>query len=117
MTNKQLDKALLCDLKNIMGDEFTNLINVFIADSEKRLSLLSTALLVDHDTEEVRKLAHGLKGSSANMAAENLQMACQKMEAIGKELTLAEAKELLPTIESIYQEVKQELLVFRDGLE
>ncbi len=114
MIKKQIDKALLYDLKSIMGDEFTNLINVFIADSENRLVLLSTAL-INNDTEEVRKLAHGLKGSSANMTAENLQMACQKMEAVGKELTLAEAKELLPVIDVIYQEVKQELLTFRDS--
>ena len=92
-----IDEAVLNDLKDIMGEDFQQLVTTFIQDSIERLSKLSAAIAAN-DNEQVRFIAHGFKGSALNLSALELTELCRQLEAMGRDNQLAQA---LPTLEAI----------------
>ncbi|MBL8368444.1 MAG: Hpt domain-containing protein [Candidatus Accumulibacter sp.] len=51
------------------------------------------------DAEALRKAAHALKSSSANLGAEYLTTLCRQLEAVTRQETLVSAKPLLQEVE------------------
>lgn len=96
-------------LKEVMEDEFKDLVQLYITDSEKRFSDLDQAL-DNHDVEQIKQLAHSFKGASANLAATDLAELCFNLERMGTENKLAGSQELLQLIHLEYDRVKAYLL-------
>jgi len=78
-----INKEMIEELKELMEDDFPLLINTFLEDSEKRLADLNLAL-AENNANEVRELAHGFKGSSANLGAEKLAEISSVLETMGR---------------------------------
>ena len=89
MADTHLDLELLSELREVMEDEFSTLIDTFLADSEERLRRLTVAV----DANQVLETAHSFKGSSSNMGAIRLADLCHELElkAQGQNLSGAEA--------------------------
>lgn len=108
MSEASLSLEALEELKDIMGDEFSLLIETFLNDSITRVDALSTAIATD-DAETVRSSAHSFKGSSSNICALQLTELCRQMEAMGKDGNLSAAGELLEQIKAEFAAVQAAL--------
>ncbi|HVB84288.1 MAG TPA: ATP-binding protein [Rhodanobacteraceae bacterium] len=74
-----LDRAVLADLEDIMGDELRMLVDMFLADSPKRLAALSAAAAAG-DTATLQGQAHALKSASANLGTRALSAHAKALE-------------------------------------
>lgn len=79
MTELYLDEALFEELRDILEDEFPVLISTYIHDSGLRVNDLRAAMTLG-DADAVRKAAHSLKGSSANLGLVYLANLCRIVE-------------------------------------
>ncbi len=62
------------ELKDILGDGFTELVDTFLADAEKHVGYLEEFVCAG-DLTALERPAHALKGSSANVGAMELMAA------------------------------------------
>ncbi len=104
-----LDKSSLMALKEIMGSDFKNLIDIFIEDSEARIKQLGNLLKTDN-ADEIRKMAHSIKGSSGNLYATRMSDFCLDLEKQAHENDLRNANTLHQQIAEEFILVKNELL-------
>ncbi|MGB1221428.1 MAG: Hpt domain-containing protein [Alcanivoracaceae bacterium] len=79
MTDTIVDQALVSELKDVMGEGFSALVDSFRADAEKRLGALEQHL-ADADPEALRQQAHSFKGSSGNVGAVQVADLCLSLE-------------------------------------
>ena len=99
------DQESLLILQEVMDDEFPDLVNVYIRDSDERLPLLRQA--VDRqDPTTVRELAHSFQGASSNVSAQVLASLCYELEKAGRDQALGSAFDQLNAIEYEYQQVR-----------
>ena len=80
MADKHLDPDALSALREVMGEEFSTLIETFLVDSEDRLRLLREA----KSAARLNEIAHSFKGSSSNMGAVRLAELCGQLEQDAK---------------------------------
>ncbi len=100
----QEDKELLFELLEIFTEDF----------GEKR-ELLSTAV-AGKDYEQIRGIAHSIKGASGNISAKVLRTICVTLEDMGKNNNLDGIEDLLVNLDKSFEhltarieEVKKEL--------
>lgn len=111
----ELDKASHFDtealtmLEEIMENEFPELIQVFISDSDPRLSAMQQAL-DNQDCSGLRELAHSFKGASGNLSALPLAELCFKIEEKARVADLEGVQDLINRSGTEYQTVKSILL-------
>ncbi|MCG8311682.1 MAG: Hpt domain-containing protein [Pseudomonadales bacterium] len=103
-----VDVDALGELKDIMEDEFDILIDTFIADSEAKIATLQEVIDAA-DAEELRKVAHSLKGSSSNICAAQFSELARQLEHMGKEGSTDGAA-------AIYENLKQEFVSVTETL-
>jgi PAS domain S-box-containing protein len=79
-----LDQATIVQLREALTPEMREqLLDTFDCQQKKCISDLGEA--VQHgDREEVRRLAHLLKGSSASLGATSLRLCCERLEHVGR---------------------------------
>jgi PAS domain S-box-containing protein len=80
-------------------DFFIEMLGEFVEHLEERMQLLRKALAAQ-DAEELARLAHNLKGASANFNAEELNKAALELEVRSKNGDLGGAAELIARIEA-----------------
>lgn len=103
------DTEALTMLEEIMEDEFPELIQVFIADSDPRLSAMQQAF-DNQDCSSLRELAHSFKGASGNLSALPLADICFKIEEKARDGSLGGVQDLINQSDNEYQAVKSILL-------
>jgi HPt (histidine-containing phosphotransfer) domain-containing protein len=93
-----LDRARLEDAS--AGDEefLRELVDIYVEDAEERLAEIKEAL-ISADEEALGRTAHQLKGSSANMGVVCVADHAKKMEDLAREHAIADAAEILPSLE------------------
>ena len=99
-----VDVEALAELKDIMEDEFDILIETFVNDSEAKISTLSDVIAAG-DAEELRKVAHSLKGSSSNVCAAQFSEYARQLEHMGKEGETAGAPEVFEQLKAEFSNV------------
>lgn len=109
MVNSVIDLPALTQLQELMGDDFAELVQVFVQDAEKRIEQIKQAITVE-DSALVADLVHGLKGSAMNLSATQLSKWCGQLEQQSRVGDLSQAERLMPLIELEYQQAKQALL-------
>ena len=110
--DSHIDHDTLATLREVMEDDFGQLIETFLSDSESRVSHLQRAL-AEGDSEALRRAAHSLKGSCSNIGASVLGSLCQSIEQAASqgELTGLECK--LVELQSEFNQVKAQLDIYR----
>ncbi|MFL6710465.1 MAG: response regulator [Massilia sp.] len=83
-------------------------VTAFITDTPRQFPTLQTAL-AQADATALRKIAHSLKSSSANVGAEALAQLCKALELLGRSNSTEGAASLLADIEHEYQAVRLSL--------
>jgi len=105
-----LDKETLISLKNAMEDDFDELISVFFESSRQLISDLWKALN-DQQFTLLKRHAHSLKSSSANLGALNLSSMAESIELQCKDNIKVESTQL-NAIEEEYLRVENALKAF-----
>lgn len=82
--NVILDQEIIKDLHAMGTEAFASLRDLFISEGEETLAMLSQDLM-NQDPEEIRRMAHSLKGSALNMGAAELSEAARQLEFAAKE--------------------------------
>lgn len=95
MADIHLDPDVLSALRDVMEEEFSTLIDTFLADSAQRLQVLKHAV----DTQQLLEAAHSFKGSSSNMGAIHLAELCHELEQRAKSGEVATIPSLIAKIE------------------
>ena len=104
-TGQHLDMDALNELKQVMGDEFSLLIETFENDSVLRIEAIREAVATA-DPDAIRRAAHNFKGSAGNMGAAQLAELCRQMENRGVNRQSAGSEQLLEEIIDSYGQVK-----------
>ncbi len=110
-----IDGERLRDLEQIMGNDFADLVEIFIEDSQQRLGTLKQLLQQKpFDFDSIKNDAHTLKGSSANLFATNLQQLYFSLEKQAANGSLNNVNQLVSEIEKESDQVIRELHFFRE---
>ena len=105
-----IDTEQLAELKEVLEDEFSVLIDTYLTDAKLRLNLIKNGIATQ-DYEAVRLAAHSLKGASANLGAQALAQLCEKLEHDCKVGHYAEFDALFLQAQAEFVEVNQQLLM------
>lgn len=105
---KHLDADALRELKQVMGDDFSLLIDTFLNDSQVRLKAIDDAISAG-DSDALRRGAHSFKGSASNMAAPLLAELCKELEELGREGEVSGAPDLFEQVKREYHVVLEAL--------
>jgi len=92
-----IDMDALLELRELMEEEFAELILTYVADSKVMLARMGAAI-ESSDTNVLREAAHSLKGSSANLFAVKLSDTCKILEDSARESVLEHAQDQLEVI-------------------
>jgi two-component system sensor histidine kinase/response regulator len=107
-----LDTNVMAKLRKALGDKkkdfITNLIDLFIADTQPRLEALSEAVS-RNDAMVLRQVAHAMKGSCANVGAKRMSGLCDILEEKGLANSLEGAGTLTEHLKEEFALVKQAL--------
>lgn len=79
MMTIHLNLEQLAELKDVLENEFSVLIQTYLQDAELRQRLITQAVN-NKDYEAARLAAHSLKGASANLGAMMLAEICEQLE-------------------------------------
>ena len=108
MAVQRLDPLALAELKELLEDEFPELISTFIRDSQQRLEVLVLAIQAE-DASNARMSAHSLKGSSSNIGIAQFARLCHEMEEAAEASKLDHCRTQLPALLSEAQWVFEQL--------
>ncbi|OLS63503.1 Hpt domain-containing protein [Pseudomonas putida] len=107
MSDSHVDRKVLSDLQDVMGDDYLKLLETFLYDSEGRLESLYRA----RDAEGLRLAAHSFKGSASNMGAHELAELCRQVEERVHNHSLFAIEHLINEVRREFVEVRK---IFRD---
>ena len=107
-----LDPDTVAMLRSMSGGDASmlrDLLALFQTESDPLITELTQA--VDHnEVEMVRKLAHALKGSAANLGALELNQVCARLEGMARAGTLEpDAPQLASQLAAAYERAKEAL--------
>jgi PAS domain S-box-containing protein len=91
-------------------DPLVEIVGLFIVQTPDLLRALGGAI-EQQDSESLRRTAHTLKGSCANLGAEQMATLCRDLELAAKRGTLSSARALITQIEQEYVNVRKVLEV------
>ncbi|MEM6573880.1 MAG: response regulator, partial [Pseudomonadota bacterium] len=103
-----LDRQVLNDLIDIMGDEYVDLIEVYLEDTPNCIGQLAEAADAD-DIDGLIAPAHSLKSTSANLGAIGLSELAKAVEHGAREGTIGDVAQKLKAIQSEFDQVAAEL--------
>lgn len=106
--SQHLDLEALTQLKAIMGNEFSMLIETFANDSVVRIECIRDAVS-GGNPDEIRRAAHSFKGSASNMGAPQLTELCRTLEDKGHSGDTQGCDELVGRIEDEFRAVAEQL--------
>jgi HPt (histidine-containing phosphotransfer) domain-containing protein len=115
-TQSVLDTEVVRDLLDVMGDEFTDLVRVYLEDTPKALAALDQAANRGH-VEGLIAPSHSLKSTSANLGAIGLSELAKRLEhgARAGSLNATEAQVIVGEVKRNFQRVMTELNALLSG--
>ncbi|WP_020209473.1 Hpt domain-containing protein [Gilvimarinus chinensis] len=112
MSSSQLiDHDALAALREVMDEDFIQLIETFVSDSHAKINTMQRALAAGQ-SDELRRAAHSLKGSSSNIGASGLMNTCRQIEERAAASELRGLEHLLVDLQSEFSQVKQQLEIY-----
>lgn len=103
-----IDSEQFEEMRDLLDDEFDDLVQAYILDSQARLTTLRSALL-NNDNATGYDAAHTLKGASANLGATQLAQLCHQLQEACREQQISAQAALLDSIENTLYLVQQEI--------
>lgn len=108
--NEIIDEERLSQQRELLGDLFGELLQVYTEDGATLLDSMQTAI-ASNEPENLRMAAHSLKSTSANLGAMVLSGLAKSLEECGRSACMEEAESLLPQAATAFEQVK----IFLEG--
>lgn len=105
-----VDFEVISQLRDVMEDEFAELLLTYLDGVPHDLKRLHEAL-TDQHSELIVRYSHTLKGSSANLGILRLSQLCRELEMLGRNNQIDE------TAQAMLQRIEVEFAVVRPLLE
>jgi two-component system, sensor histidine kinase and response regulator len=105
-----MDKNIL-DLKDVLErvqddrELLMELLDIFVEDYAEKREVLND-LIKEKNGEEVRNIAHSIKGAAGNISAKAIHATCQKMEALAELNDLGAVQSLLPQLDKQFVDLQ-----------
>ncbi|MCF6324491.1 MAG: Hpt domain-containing protein [Gammaproteobacteria bacterium] len=111
LNEPSIDDAALTALKEATEEMFAEIIEVYLEDTPKRLSLLLSAL-EENNINAMLEESHCLKGSSGNIGALKLSKICAEIESQSKAGSITNQKEYLQHAFNEFDHIRKKLTDF-----
>lgn len=105
-----VDFEVISQLRDVMDDEFVDLVRTYLDGVPKDLERLREALATQC-SESIVSRSHALKGSSANLGILRFSQLCRELEILGRKDQMDE------TAQMMLQSIEAEFAVVRPVLE
>jgi len=102
-----IDKAALDELKSIMEDDFTDVLQIFLEESVSIMSEIHTGF--EETSDSLIRAVHTLKSCSRNVGAMQLGMVAEKMEELLINKDSDSAKNLLEDLQNLFTQSHAEV--------
>ena len=96
------------DMRDLLEEDFADLIQVYITDSQQRVSALRVAQQ-ENDNANGFEVAHALKGASANLGTTQLMNLSSQLQERCRERLISEQAALIENIAAALQRAEQEI--------
>lgn len=106
--NTAIDLAAFNQLKKDMGEDFNELISVFIESTQEILTALEQAFS-DCDIDAFTRHAHSLKSSSAHLGGHRLSAQAANLEVQGSAGNMPESADFMQALKSEFTQIQAEL--------
>ena len=106
--NEIINDEQFDDMRNLLEEDFVDLIQVFFTDSHERIVKLRRAQQED-DNANGYELAHALKGASANLGATQLTRLSSQLQEACRERLIGDQAGLVEDVAVALQRVEQEI--------
>jgi PAS domain S-box-containing protein len=103
-----LDAEKLARLRAAMGEDFAELVPAFLQDAEQMLEALRRAN-AGADAAQVRRIAHSLKSSSANLGAMRVSELAKGLEFQAKDGDLSDTAACIEAVHAAFEAASREL--------
>ena len=103
-----LDEHMIVELRELMEEDFDDLLNTFLKDMPIQLAKIEAAV-ADDDAEELWRAAHPLKSASGSIGAALLSALAEQMEDHGRAGVAARLKPLLAEIQAVAAQTRSEI--------
>jgi len=103
-----LDRQVLDELRDVMGDEYQSLVQTYLKNTPTLLLEINQAL----EEEELSALvlpAHSLKSSSANLGAMQMSALARGLEKAAREDDMQTVAELRPKLAPLFEQTRESL--------
>ena len=106
--NEIINDEQFDDMRNLLEEDFVDLIQVYFTDSRQRITDLRSAQQKD-DNANGYEIAHALKGASANLGATQLMHLSGQLQEACRERLIGDNAELIEAVAAALQRVEQEI--------
>ena len=96
------------DMRDLLEEDFVDLIQVYLTDSRQRISTLRVAQQ-EQDNTNGFEIAHALKGASANLGATQVMTLSSQLQERCREQLISEQTDLIENIAVALQRAEQEI--------
>ncbi|TXD97877.1 Hpt domain-containing protein [Psychrobacter frigidicola] len=103
-----IDNEQFEDMRDLLEEDFSDLIQTYIIDSQQRIDTLRMAL-ADNDNANGFEAAHALKGASANLGATQLVRLGDQLQEACREHQISQQADIIEQTATALQRVKQEI--------
>lgn len=94
MTEPRINAEVLAELKDILEEEFGDLVTTYIRDTKRKMTDL-VSQVEQQNFDSIHKLAHSLKGASSNLGVIYFTRLCHDLEQAAIKRNLAVIKSLV----------------------
>ena len=106
--NEIINDEQFDDLRDLLEEEFVDLIQVYFTDSQQRIADLRSAQQKDHNANGY-EIAHALKGASANLGATQLMHLSGQLQEACRAHLISDKAGLIEAVAVALQRVEQEI--------
>ena len=106
--NEIINDEQFDDMRDLLEEDFVDLIQVYFTDSRQRITDLRSAQQKD-DNANGYEIAHALKGASANLGATQLMHLSGQLQEACRERLIGDNAELIEAVAVALQRVEQEI--------
>ena len=96
------------DMRDLLEEDFADLIQVYLADSRQRISTLRVAQQ-EQDNTNGFEIAHALKGANANLGATQVMTLSSQLQERCREQLISKQADLIENIAVALQRAEQEI--------
>ncbi|MGP5372571.1 Hpt domain-containing protein [Psychrobacter alimentarius] len=96
------------DMRDLLEEDFADLIQVYLTDSRQRISTLRVAQQ-EQDNTNGFEIAHALKGASANLGATQVMTLSSQLQERCREQLISKQADLIENIAVALQRAEQEI--------